>query len=161
MELVTALTRETGRVLSARAPAGWRWRERTVKLVDGAGISMPDTEENQAEDEGVGFPLARLVGVIRLSTGAVVDAVMGPYAGKGGGELGLLRRLEAAFPPGDVMLADALYCNYFLIVTLLVAGVDVLFEQHGARITDFRAGRHWVAAIISYAGRSPRSVRNG
>ncbi len=148
VELMTALTRETGRVLSARAPAGWRWRGRAVKLVDGTGISMPDTEENQAvypqpstQGEGVGFPLARLVGVICLSTGAVMDAAMGPYAGKGSGELGLLRRLEAAFSPGDVMLADALYCNYFLIATLLGAGVDVLFEQHGARITDFRRGQ--------------------
>jgi hypothetical protein len=39
------------------------------------------------------------------------------------------------------MLADALFCNYFLIATLQAAGVDVLFEQHGARITDFRRGQ--------------------
>ena len=39
------------------------------------------------------------------------------------------------------MLADALYCNYFLIATLMAAGVDVLFEQNGARITDFRRGQ--------------------
>ncbi len=38
------------------------------------------------------------------------------------------------------MLADAFYCNYFLIATLQAAGVDVLFEQNGARITDFRRG---------------------
>jgi len=34
------------------------------------------------------------------------------------------------------MLADTLYCNYFLIATLMAAGVDVLFEQNGSRITD-------------------------
>jgi hypothetical protein len=45
------------------------------------------------------------------------------------------------FCPGDVMLADALYCNYFLIAALMAAGVDVLFEQHGSRITDFRRGQ--------------------
>jgi len=39
------------------------------------------------------------------------------------------------------MLADALYCSYWLIATLQSAGVDVLFEQHGSRITDFRRGR--------------------
>ncbi len=38
------------------------------------------------------------------------------------------------------MLADALFCNYFLIALLQAAGVDVLFEQHGSRITDFRRG---------------------
>jgi hypothetical protein len=39
------------------------------------------------------------------------------------------------------MLADALYCNYFLIAALMTAGVDVLFEQNGSRITDFRRGK--------------------
>jgi hypothetical protein len=88
----------------------------------------------------VGFPLARVVGVICLATGALIDAAMGPHAGKGSSELGLLRQLSTAFSPGDVMLADALYCNYFLIATLIAGGVDVLFEQNGARITDFRRG---------------------
>lgn len=148
IEMPMALTRETGQLLSARAQAGWRWRGRAVKLVDGTGVSMPDTEENQArypqpssQAEGVGFPLARIVGVICLSTGAVMDAAMGPYSGQGHSELGLLRSLGAAFAPGDVMLADAFYCNYFLIATLIAAGVDVLFEQNGARITDFRRGQ--------------------
>ena len=44
-------------------------------------------------------------------------------------------------PAGDVMLADALYCNYFLIAALVAQGVDVLFEQNGSRITDFRRGQ--------------------
>ena len=38
------------------------------------------------------------------------------------------------------MLADALSCNYFLIATLIGDGVDVLFDQNGARLTDFRRG---------------------
>jgi hypothetical protein len=74
--------------------------------------------------------------VICLATGAALDAAIGPHSGKGTGELGLVRRLLEGFSPGDVMLADALYCNYFLIATLMAAGVDVLFEQNGARIID-------------------------
>ena len=147
LEMVCALTRETGRLLSEKALAQWRWRGRAVKLVDGTGISMPDTEENQAvypqpntQAPGVGFPLARLVMVICLATGAALDMAVGPHSGKGSGELGLVRRLLEGFRPGDVMLADALYCNYFLIATLMAAGVDVLFEQNGSRITDFRRG---------------------
>lgn len=70
-----------------------------------------------------------------------MDAAMGPYSGKGSSELGLLRSLGAAFSAEDVMLADAFYCNYFLIATLQAAGVEVLFEQNGARITDFRRGQ--------------------
>jgi len=148
LEMVSALTRQTGLRLSQKALPQWLWRGRTVKLVDGTGLSMPDTQENQArypqpstQAKGVGFPLARLVMVLCLSTGAALDAAIGPHSGKGTGELGLVRRLLEGFRPGDVMLADALYCNYFLIATLMAQGVDVLFEQNGARITDFRRGK--------------------
>ncbi len=148
LEMISALTRETGCLLSEKALAQWLWRGRAVKLVDGTGISMPDTPENQAcypqpstQAPGVGFPLARLVMVICLATGAALDVAVGPHSGKGSGELGLVRRLLKGFSPGDVMLADALYCNYFLIATLMAADVDVLFEQNGSRITDFRRGQ--------------------
>ena len=148
LEMVSALTRETGRLLSQKAVKKWLWRGRSVKLVDGTCISMPDTPQNQAsypqpntQAAGVGFPLARLVMVICMATGAALDVAIGPHSGKGTGELGLARRLLGVFGAGDVMLADALYCNYFLISSLMSAGVDVLFEQNGARITDFRRGK--------------------
>jgi len=147
-EMVIALTRETGNLLCDQANTGWRWRGRTVKLVDGTGISMPDTPDNQEQypqssnqAPGVGFPLARLVGVICLSTGAVVDAAMGPFQGKGRDEHALLRKIQSALCPGNVVLGDALYCSYWLIATLQADGIDGLFEQHGSRITDFRRGR--------------------
>lgn len=148
VEMVSALTRQTGQLLSQTALRRWRWRGRAVKLVDGTGLSMPDTPQNQAaypqpnsQAAGVGFPLARLVMVICLATGAALDTAIGPHQGKGSGELGLVRSLLDGFNPGDVMLADALYCNYFLIATLMAQGVDVLFEQNGSRITDFRRGQ--------------------
>lgn len=147
LQMVSTLARHTGRLVSEKAYAHWLWRGRAVKLVDGTGLSMPDTPENQAvypqpstQAKGVGFPLARLVVVICLATGAALDAAIGPHQGKGSGELSLVRQVLGNLRPGDVMLADALYCNYFLIATLMAAGVDVLFEQNGARITDFRRG---------------------
>lgn len=148
LEMVKALTHETGRLLSGQAQPAWRWRGRAVKLADGTGISMPDTPQNQArypqpssQAEGVGFPLARLVAISCLSTGAVLEAALGPHAGKGHSELDLMRGLLGALSAGDVLLADALYGNYFMIAALQAAGVDVLCEQHGARITDFRRGQ--------------------
>ena len=109
---------------------------------------MPDTPENQAcypqlrtQSKGVGFPMARLVGVICLSTGVVLDASIGPHEGKGHSELDLFRSLLDTLHAGDVLLADSYYCNYFMIASLQAAGVDALFEQHGARITDFRRGK--------------------
>ena len=40
--------RNGGRLLSEKALEQWLWRGRAVKLVDGSGISMPDTPQNQA-----------------------------------------------------------------------------------------------------------------
>jgi hypothetical protein len=148
-QMVCTLGRQSGALLSAHTPQKWLWRGRPVKLVDGTTVSMPDTPQNQerfpqhaAAEPGAGFPLARLVGVISLSHGAVLDAAIGPYKGKGNGEHGLLRQLLECFVPGDVILADAYFTSYFLIAELRARGVDVLFEQHGGRgrSTDFRLG---------------------
>ena len=147
LEMVRVLAEETGRLLGAHTPVGWLWKGRHVKLVDGTTVSLADSEDNQAhypqhgnQAEGAGFPLARLVGVISLATGAVLTAAMGPYQGKGTGEHSLFRELREVFVAGDLMLADSYYCSYFLIVDMLARGVDVVFEQHGARQTDFRRG---------------------
>lgn len=40
-----------------------------------------------------------------------------------------------------MLLADALYANFWSIATLQATGVDMLCEQHGSRITDFRRGQ--------------------
>ena len=147
LSMVQALTRESGRLLSVRAACGWRWRDRHVKLLDGTGVSMPDTPSNQAafpqpacQAVGVGFPLARLCTVHCLASGAVLAAASGPFRGPGHSELDLSRTLLGAFNAADVLLADALYANYWFVADLLAAGVDVVLRQHGSRRTDFRRG---------------------
>lgn len=146
-DMVRDLARQTGALLSEHTPAPWLWRGRHVKLVDGTTILLPDSEQNQAsypqhgnQAHGAGFPMARLVGIISLAHGAVLDVAMGPHKGKGTGEHGLFRKLKDGFVAGDVMLADSYYCSYFLIADLLARGIDVVVEQHGARKTDFRRG---------------------
>lgn len=150
VELVSELARHSGALLNQHTPKGWLWRGRQVKLVDGTNISMPDTAANQArfpqikrQQPGAGFPLARMVGVISLSNGAVLAAAIDAYKGKGTGEHGLFRRIKDCFVKDDVMLADGYFCSYFLIADMIARGVDVLFEQHGARrrVTDFRKGQ--------------------
>ena len=148
LEMVKSLAEQTGELLSQHTPSGWLWRGRHVKLVDGTTIMMPDSEDNQLhypqhanQALGVGFPQARLVAIISLSTAAVLAAAMAPNKGKGTGEHGLFRQIKGAFTEGDVMLGDSYYCSYFLIADQQSRGVDVVFEQHGARRTDFRRGQ--------------------
>lgn len=64
-EMLTTLVRQTGRRLTAQAPAPWRWRGRPVRLVDGTTVVMPSTPANQAaypqprsQKPGLGFPCA-------------------------------------------------------------------------------------------------------
>ena len=48
------------------------------------------------------FPLARLVGVISLVSGALLEAALDPCQGKGTGEHGLFRELHEVFVSGDL-----------------------------------------------------------
>lgn len=149
LERVRSLVRHTGQWIDAQVPGQWRWQGRPVRLVDGTTVTLPDTPANQAsypqqssQAAGLGFPIGRIVGVTCLSSGALLNAAMGRYQGKGGNEQALLRSLVDTFAPGDIVLGDAFFATYFLIAELLERGVDTLFEQHGARrrSTDFRQG---------------------
>jgi hypothetical protein len=150
LETVAGMVRHTGRLIAAEGSDTWLWRGRRVRLVDGTTVTLPDTRANQTaypqqsgQKPGLGFPICRIVGVTCLSSGAVLDAAMGDYKGKGSGEQALLRTLLDVFESGDVMLGDAFYATYFLLAELRLRGVDALFEQHGARkrSTDFRLGK--------------------
>lgn len=149
VEMVRTLARYTGREVTARAPESWRWRGRRVRLVDGTTVVMPDTSANQAaypqprsQKPGLGFPLCRMVGIVCLGSGAVLNAATGRYRGKGGDEQSLLRSILDTLERGDVLLGDAYYATYFLLCTLRERGIDAVFEQYGARqrTTDFRCG---------------------
>jgi hypothetical protein len=99
--------------LDQHAPQDWLWKGRRVQLVDGTTVSMPDTPDNQrafpqprTQKPGVGFPLARIVAIISLATGAVRDLAMGPYKGKETGETALFRALWDRLRRGDIVLGD-------------------------------------------------------
>lgn len=146
--MVQAVARHIGASLTTLQPKPWLWRGRHVKLADGTTVSLPDTPENQVcypqpggQALGVGFPKARIVGMVSLSHGAILGAAMGPLKGKGSGEHGLLRQMLDTLSRDDVLLADGYYCSYFLLAELQARGVDVVLEQHGARHTDFRRGQ--------------------
>lgn len=148
LSLLTRLTREVGARLCAEQPEAWRWRGRDVKLIDGTTVSMPDTAANQArfpqsreQKPGLGFPMARLVAVVSLSCGTVLEWAISACEGKQTGETALLWRLMPHFTRGDVVIADGYYCGYFMIAALVALEVDVVMPQHHRRHTDFRRGR--------------------
>jgi Transposase DDE domain len=142
------LMRSLGGALHDRVPAEWTWCGRRVKVVDGTTVSMPDTAANQAEypqsrsqRPGLGFPIARMVVVFCLATGAVLEAAVGQYRGKQTGENTLFRRLWDEYRPGDVSLGDRGFSSYFDLALLKRRGVDSVCRLHQARANDYRRGR--------------------
>jgi hypothetical protein len=149
LSMITELVHATGTLIEQRVPNTWRWKEKTIYLIDGTTLTMPDTEENQAQypQQGgqkaeLGFPICRLLGVMSLSSGAIMDAAIGRFKGKGSDEQTLLRSVLDGFAANDVVIGDAFYGSYFLLASLQDKKVDAVFEQMGARkrVTDFRKG---------------------
>jgi hypothetical protein len=139
--VLRTLARRTAAELQAGAVEEWRWNGRSVFIADGSHVSMPDTPENRArypqpptQQPGVGFPLARVAVLLSLATGACHDLAIAPYAGKGTGETTLLREMYGALKPGDVVLADALFDNYFLVCELRDRGIDLVARAQYERV---------------------------
>lgn len=104
------------------------WKGRRVVVVDGTGVSMPDTAENQAiwpqprsQKPGCGFPQARLCACFLLHTGGLLSYRIGHRKNH---ELPLLRQQWESFERGDIFLGDKGYCSYYDVWQFQQRGVD-------------------------------------
>jgi hypothetical protein len=145
--VIRRLAAQVGEKLEAQVPADWLWHGRHVKLADGTTLTMPDTDankaaypQNPAQKPGLGFPILRMVVLLSLATGLLCDMAVGPYAGKETGENALLRTLWDALHPGDILLADRLYCSYCQVALAQRRNVDCVVRLHQGRRPDFRRG---------------------
>jgi hypothetical protein len=157
-----------GRALDAKTDSQWLWKGRRVYMFDGTTVSMPDTPENQAaypqvynQKPGLGFPIARIGVITSLACGAVLNLGFCRYAGKGQGEVSLLRRLWEVLRRGDVLLADSLLSNWTGIVMLQERGVDLVSRLNKAhRKADFRRGIRLGDDDHIVRWRKPTSIRS-
>jgi hypothetical protein len=139
--VLRTLARRTAQELQKSVADEWKWNGRAVFIVDGSHVSMPDTPENQAsypqpevQEPGIGFPLARLAVLLSLATGACHDLAIAPYTGKGTGETTLLRQMYDSLSPGDVIVADALFDNYFVACELRQRGIELVARVQAERV---------------------------
>lgn len=145
--VLARLVRESADRLRLAAAEGWLFHGRRVVIADGTTVSMPDTPANQEaypqhgnQKRGCGFPIARVVVLLSLATGCVLEAAIGAGKGKLTGEHALLRGMHRRLRPGDILLGDAYYSSFDEVALLLGDGVDVVMRQAGNRRTDFRRG---------------------
>ncbi len=146
--MLKSLVSEVGVSAVKKEPKSCKWRKRAVKIVDGTTLLMPDTVENQsvfpkssAHEDGVGFPIARLVTIMSLSIGVVLDYAVEACKGKGTGEHSLFRSILRSIHTGDVLLADRYFPCFFLMAELKKIGADGVFHGQGQRHYDFREGK--------------------
>jgi hypothetical protein len=140
------LATRTAEELQKGAAEQWKWNGRSVYIVDGSSVSMPDTPRNQRkypqppqQATGLGFPLARITVLLSLATGACRDLAIAPYKGKGTGEKSLLRRMYDTLKPGDVVLGDALFDDYFIACDLCQRGIDIVARAQYERVGSWAA----------------------
>ena len=103
----------SGQRLQQQTPLAWHWHGRAVQIVDGSGVSMPDTAANQqaypqpgSQAPGLGFPVARLVVVLSLACGAVLAAAVGRIKGKQTSEPMLFRVLPTGLRETRLSMAE-------------------------------------------------------
>ena len=116
---------------------GERWCGRSVKVIDGTCVSMPDTPENRQrwtyapnQQPGCGFPTARLVGMFGLMTGRLVRFALATLRDH---ELMLARQLIAWIEPGEVALVDRGFCGWGYLALLQRKGVEVVARLNAKR----------------------------
>jgi hypothetical protein len=120
------------------------WCGRNVWLVDGTSCSMPDSPQLQeafgqpdGQAKGCGFPVATVVAMFCWASGAVLEAAIGAYRQS---ELALWPALRHLLSPGEIVLADRLYCTYADMAGIVARSCDCVFRLHQGRKNDFRQG---------------------
>jgi hypothetical protein len=137
VETLRAAHEELGGWIERHRKDTWRWCERSVKVLDGCGVSMPDSAANRAEfpyagrqNPGCGFPTAKLVGLFCLATGRLVRFALDSWKTH---EIPLARELIAWMEPKEIVLTDRGFCGWGFIALLQRKGVDVVMRAHQAR----------------------------
>lgn len=139
------LFHHTGAQMEEQAPPEALWCGRHVKILDGSNVSMPDTPANQRvypqhsnQSAGCGFPIAKLMGMFSLATGAAVGVLIDQFKTS---ELVLARSMYGLLQPGDVALADRAFGSYVDLTCVMAQKADAVFRCHQRRRCDFRRGK--------------------
>lgn len=123
-----------GEVVSAGLPP---LLGRNVYVVDGSTASMPDKPGlverfglPPGQKRGVGYPMARIMGLLDASTGLFSELVALPlFTHDMRGAVGLHRVLKW----GDILLGDRAFCSFAHFCVLTACGVSGCFRLHQRR----------------------------
>jgi len=126
-EMLSDILDHTAKQLE-KVPETGLLNNRRVIVVDGTGVSMPDTLMNQKTwpqssmlKAGCSFPVAHICACFSLQTGGLLSYKIG---NKKSSELTMFRKQWQTFNEGDIFLGDKGFCSYFDIAELKKRKVD-------------------------------------
>lgn len=144
-ELLDTIHTHVSEKVQQRVMEDQRWKGREVKVIDGTGITLPDTPENQKEFPqpsrqlpGCGFPVMKVVACFCLASGALLKWVETELKRH---ESRIMVKFIAHFRPGDVVLTDRGFSSFGNLAALWIKGVDAVMRVHQARKLDYRKGK--------------------
>lgn len=135
------------------------WLGRTVRILDGTGISMPDTKDNRRQFDyaagqrpGCGFPTGKLVGLFSLATGHLSHFMLSNWKVH---DARLARQLLAWLQPGELIVADRGFCGWPFLACLVQKQLDVVIRLSASKKTKASLEQwtkpqrrpHWAPAL--------------
>jgi hypothetical protein len=145
LQVLRDLLRATAQRVTEQANRVGLWHGHRVVGVDGSTFSMSDTKGLRTlfrwapEKRGCEFPVAKFVALFDLITGALLDLVSASMRDH---ELLIVQRLHDLLRPGDIVVADRLYCTYAYLAQLLSMQLHVVIRvPAGSRRVDFHPHR--------------------
>jgi hypothetical protein len=151
--IVHGLLKEMGQLVTREAERVGLWHGHRVVSVDGSTFSMPDGKDLRTlfrwapENRGFEFPVSKFVAMFDLVTGALLDLAPATMRDH---ELSIVQRIHQMLRPGDVVVADRLYCTYAYLAQLCSKQLHfVIRVPTSSRRVDFRPHRrhakhgHW------------------
>ncbi len=126
-EMLSDILEHTAKQLE-KMPETGLLNNRRVIVVDGTGVSMPDTLMNQRTwpqssmlKAGCSFPVAHICACFSMQTGALLSYEIG---NKKSSELTMFRKQWQTFNENDIFLGDKGFCSYFDMAELKKRKVD-------------------------------------
>jgi hypothetical protein len=121
------------------------WRGHRTWLVDGTGVSMPDTPDLQQafgqptnQAPGCGFPVARMFALFHAGTGFLTRMLIAPLRSH---EAAHVANLHPEMATGDVLVGDRAFGTFAHLAGLLARGLHGVFRLHAKRVVDFTPER--------------------
>jgi len=121
------------------------WHGHRTWLVDGTGVSMPDTPQLQRafgqptnQAPGCGFPVARVLALFHAGTGLLQHFLTAPLRSH---EMSRVALMHPELRPGDVLVGDRAFGTFAHLALLASRGIHGVFRLSQRRVVDFTPGR--------------------